>query len=84
LQLDRLLGWILDRLLRCDRVLRLDRLLGWILDRLLRCDRVLRLDRLLGAGGLIVLGAFDGILEAAQSLADRGSGVGQPARADDD
>jgi hypothetical protein len=88
LRLDRLLDRILtlDRLLRCDGVLRLDRLLDRILtlDRLLRCDGVLRLDRLLGGGGLIVLGAFDGILEAAQSLADRGSGLWQPARADDD
>jgi hypothetical protein len=79
-----------ERLLRRERrlclILRLDRLLHRILalDGLLRRDRVLRLDRLLGGGGLVVLRTFDGILEAAQSLANCGSGVGQPTRADDD
>jgi hypothetical protein len=73
---------LLSLVLRLDRERRLHRILA--LDRLLRCDRVLRLERLLDGAGLTVLRAFDGILEAAQRLADRGSGVGQLTGADDD
>ena len=45
---------------------------------------IAELDRLLGGGGLVVVGAFHRILEATQSLADGGSGVGQPTRPDND